>query len=143
MHTTYAFEMKFNIGIVYAFQTKMQTYSQISSLGANEVKKLCMVNGVDPKLPKKALVILLSHELGISTSGHESSHRAEFNKHLTQNQVKELSTSNPKYMCTVHGWTSDLTVLPDIEEPEIMKYILYLVTSNVLTTKDARSNCNP
>ncbi|KAH3710286.1 hypothetical protein DPMN_069761 [Dreissena polymorpha] len=48
---------------------KYTSYSQIAALKANELEKICVTNNVDPKLPKKARIILICHILGISTVG--------------------------------------------------------------------------
>ena len=115
----------------------LRDYNSVANLKNEQLKKLCVENNIDIKLPKKARIVLLCHVLGISTTGNVQSLNCERNtKNLTDAQNQELQKISPAFICKLSVWKKDITCLPDIEESAVKKY---LIKTDVLSTSDART----
>ena len=115
-----------------------RTFTDVSTLGAIELNKLCKARKIDPKYSKTAKVNLLCLSLGISTSGKENVPPLQVktvNVEVSAVQRKEFQTLTPDYLVALSDWSKDLSI-PDIDET-IVK--LYLKEARVLTPEMART----
>ncbi|XP_052281396.1 uncharacterized protein LOC127878902 [Dreissena polymorpha] len=107
--------------------SKYSSYNQIAGLKADELKKLCVTNNVDPKLPKKARIILVCHIVGISTVGTNLSGNVCLHsnvKSLTSAQRHEYEKLTVKNISQITEWTKDLYKLPAVEDKDKKTYLL-------------------
>ena len=115
-----------------------KTYNEVTALKSTDVKQLCEKLNINLKFPKKAKLIFLCHALGISTTGETKASRkicADLDLSVIQlEELEKLLTF--KAVTEITEWTTDLNLVPDIDESHVKKY---LTQTDVLTLKNART----
>lgn len=102
-----------------------KTYNEVAALKSQVVKQLCAKYKIDLEFPKKAKLIFLWHTLGISAKGVVTNRNACTILDLSASQLEELEQMLTfRSFTRIKEWTTDLTVVPDIDKSVVKKYLV-------------------
>lgn len=103
------------------------SYSDISRLSLPAINQRCREFGIDTTLPKGAKINAVCHCLSVSTTGTGNTQLPILPRtaeSLSKAQLEYLLTLTPRRLYTITDWSSDISLLPAIEESCVKKYLL-------------------